>query len=98
MSFEEKLNDNVYQVMLFSCSASLPFSFAKHTWLIINKKGIHSRFEILWKLNQENHILGHLHVNRYSLFQAIPKYFFSEKIYPFVSNCVFTSKFKNSAI
>jgi hypothetical protein len=44
---EELVNKDAYQVFLLSCPAYFPFSFNRHAWFVINKKGVLSRWEIL---------------------------------------------------
>lgn len=37
---------DIYQVFVMVCPATMPFSFAVHPWLVINQRGIVSRFGI----------------------------------------------------
>src|SRR4051794_27562170 len=45
--FERLLKPDRYQVFLLSCRPSMPLSFARHPWFVVNKKGIVSRFEVI---------------------------------------------------
>ena len=47
MDFDSLVNKDKYQVFLLSCRPSLPLSFSRHPWFVINKKGVVSRFEII---------------------------------------------------
>ena len=44
-SFEELLENNKYQVFIFSSPVPIPFNFAVHTWFVINLKGEIHRWE-----------------------------------------------------
>jgi hypothetical protein len=46
-TFEKLINPDLYQVFLFSCPPSLPLSFARHPWFVVNKKGVISRWEVI---------------------------------------------------
>lgn len=41
-----------YQVFLMTSPASLPLSFARHPWFVINKKGMLSRWGVGWRPQQ----------------------------------------------
>ena len=45
-NFENLINKNKYQVFVFCCPALFPFSFAKHPWFVLNKKGEIHIYEI----------------------------------------------------
>ncbi len=45
--FEKLLNPDVFQVFLLSCPPSMPLSFARHPWFVVNTKGIASRWEVI---------------------------------------------------
>lgn len=72
---EELLNPGLYQVFLMQCPATLPFSFAAHTWLVANQKGIVTRCGVSWRTKRDdgkpcfgNHVCGdgckgHLHMD-----------------------------------
>ena len=69
-----------YQVLLLSCPATLPFSFASHPWFVVNKKGTISRWEVFMR-PQEGWSMrwGHLHKDFYPPFRGIALLLFSEK-------------------
>ena len=77
---KELLKPDEYQVFLFTCRATLPFSFGRHPWLVVNEKGKISRWEVFWRpQNDWPERWGHIHKNFYSPTEGISKYFFSEK-------------------
>ena len=39
-------NKDSYQVFLMQCPAPLPFSFAAHTYLVVNREGVLSRYGV----------------------------------------------------
>ena len=80
MDFEKIFNKDLYQVFLYTCPASLPLSFATHSWFVLNRKGKPSRFEVLWKSHTSSVSWGHLHKDFYPPMQGLPKFFFSESI------------------
>jgi hypothetical protein len=45
--FENLIKPGLYQVFLLSCPPSLPLSFARHPWFVVNKKGVVSRWEVI---------------------------------------------------
>ncbi len=80
--FENLLKKDKYQVFLFSCPATLPFSFGCHPWFVTNRRGVISRWEIFWRPQPDWQLRwGHLHKNFYSPTQGISKFFFSEKYF-----------------
>ncbi len=68
---EAKLNTlikkDMYQVFILTSFCSIPVNFAQHTWFVINKKGIISRWEVLFRLLRKNDMSktgwGHLYTN-----------------------------------
>lgn len=54
---------NHYQVSLFVCPSTLPFSATVHPWFGCLKNGESSRWEILWRENQGRTSYGYLHLN-----------------------------------
>ena len=44
--FEKLLDRYMFQVFLFTCPAFIPFNFARHSWFVINRKGVISRWEV----------------------------------------------------
>ena len=57
------INDNLYQVFLFSSACTIPISFATHSWFVISKKGELSRWEILMIPRGNETSWKHLHLN-----------------------------------
>lgn len=45
--FEKLIKPDRHQVFLLSCPPSMPLSFARHPWFVINKKGVVSRWEVI---------------------------------------------------
>ena len=56
------------------CPATFPFSFAKHLWFVINKKGAISRWEVKFYRNK-NRTLGYLHIDAQPPFAGILRIF-----------------------
>jgi hypothetical protein len=46
-NFERLLKNDKYQVFLLSSPPSIPLSFARHPWFVVNKKGAISRWEVI---------------------------------------------------
>lgn len=67
-----------YEVFILRCPANVPFIFAIHPWFVCNEKGKISRWEVLFKKNN-NKAWGHLHLNRFSPFSGIEIFPFSER-------------------
>jgi hypothetical protein len=44
--FLKRLKNDRYQVFLFICPATFPFSFATHPWFAVNRKGTVSRYGV----------------------------------------------------
>ena len=51
--FAELLDESKHQVFLMKCPATLPFSFAAHTWLIANRKGVVEWYSVSWRKARE---------------------------------------------
>ncbi len=75
-----EINKNLYQVFVFSCHASMPVSFASHSWLVINKKGAVSRWEVLFIKSGSKTSWGHLHLNFHSPFQGLEIFYFYPRL------------------
>jgi hypothetical protein len=79
-------NANEYQVFVFKCPGTLPFSFASHPWFIINKKGQLARWELLFRKVKDENRWGHLYRDFYKPDQGIEiipfyrKYFWKAKL------------------
>jgi hypothetical protein len=52
-----------YQVSLYVSRAHMPFWFASHCWLVVNNKGVVSRWEVLFRKHACPTSWGHLHKN-----------------------------------
>lgn len=78
--FKKLVKPDSYQVFLFTCPATFPYSFARHPWFVVNRKGVLSRWEIFWRPAYP-HLLrwGHLHKDFYPPLQGIEKYFLSHE-------------------
>ncbi|HLC78624.1 MAG TPA: DUF3750 domain-containing protein [Candidatus Nanoarchaeia archaeon] len=62
-AFDSLVSEELYQVFLFSCPATFPFSLGYHPWIVINRKGKIARYEILQRVNKSQKNLGHLHLD-----------------------------------
>ena len=69
------------QVFLFTCLASIPFMFARHPWFVVCKKGVISRWEVVWEPGRSKTSWGYLHKDLYSPSQGIEMFFFSHKFF-----------------
>lgn len=79
--FEESINKDKYQVFLLVSRATAPFSFARHPWFVVNKKGDISRWEIFLQREKCRSSWGHLHRDYYPPFNGIEMFFFSDKYF-----------------
>lgn len=78
--FRKLLDPTKYQVFLFSCPASIPIHFAKHTWFVVNQKGTLARFEVLNVQLPNCERWGYLHKDAFPPFSGTRMFFdFSEK-------------------
>lgn len=73
-NFEYLINKEKYQVFIFYSSAYFPFNFFRHPWIVLNKKGEISRWEIRHNINKYNQT--HLFVNNQPIFEGINKTIF----------------------
>ena len=76
-NFENLINKDKYQVFIMYCPAYFPFNFFRHPWIVINKKGEISRYEIRHALNKINN--SHFFVNNQFPFEGIQKTLFVDK-------------------
>lgn len=67
-NFQDLIDKDKYQVFVFSSPASLPINFARHPWLVINQKGVISRWEVMHFKNKKDKRLKHIHFNNRSPF------------------------------
>jgi len=71
LEFQKLLKSDSYQVFLFTCPAFIPFNFARHSWFVINRKGIVSRWEVNFAEEKGEGAWGHLTVNLWLPTQGI---------------------------
>ncbi len=72
------MNDR-YQVSLFTCPATIPYSLGTHPWFVVLKNGKISRWEVLWRESQCSTSWGHLHLNFLPHEKGIETFPFSKK-------------------
>ncbi|MFA7286167.1 MAG: DUF3750 domain-containing protein [Patescibacteria group bacterium] len=77
--FDELIDNEKYQVFLFTSSGNIPFHFAAHPWFVINNRGLISRWEVLFRKMYHETNGGHLYKNFFPLFQGIEVVHFSRK-------------------
>lgn len=73
-NFDDLLDKNKNQVFIMFCPAYIPFNFFRHPWVVLNKKGEVSRYEIRHLRNKENHT--YLYINNQPPFEGIDKTLF----------------------
>ncbi|MBI4114344.1 MAG: DUF3750 domain-containing protein [Candidatus Niyogibacteria bacterium] len=84
--FRKFIRPDRYQVFLMACPVAIPFHFASHTWIVANKKGKVSRWEVLFRKNKCKTSWNHLHQDFLPPFRGIetipywPKYFQKSRI------------------
>lgn len=83
--FQQLINKDKYQVFLFICPGNIPFNFASHPWFVVNKQGLVSRWEVLFRDILHEARWGHLYENFFSPFQGI-------EIFPFVQKYFWKGK------
>ena len=59
------------QVFLFSCPGNLPFGFASHPWFVVNRFGVMSRWEVLFRKAKRKMSWGHVHKDFFPPFEGI---------------------------
>lgn len=74
-----KIDNNKYQIFILGCPAYIPFNFASHSWVVLNKKGALSRLEVKHNYNKLNN--SHLYINNQPHFQGINISFFIKKYF-----------------
>ena len=79
--FQHLINKEKHQVSLFVCPGNIPFSFASHPWLVINRQGLVSRWEVLFRKIESKTNWGHLHQDYFRPFQGIEILPFSQKYF-----------------
>lgn len=70
MDIESHIDNSKYQVFIYGSKAHLPFIFACHSWVVLNKKGTISRWEVIFRRNK-NKDLGYLHIDDLPPFRGI---------------------------
>ncbi len=73
-NYDDLIDKNKYQVFIMFCPAYIPFNFFRHPWVVLNKKGEVSRYEIRHLKNKENQT--YLYINNQPLFEGINKTLF----------------------
>lgn len=76
---ENLVNKEKYQVFVLACPAYIPFNFVRHTWFVLNKKGLISRWEVRHYKNISLKDFGHIHLNEQPPFLGINVSFFIKK-------------------
>jgi len=85
-NYENLINKDKLQVFVFKSKANFPFIFAIHPWLVINKKGEISRWEVAYsKKFKTGENWGYLYKNLFSPFQGL-------NIFTFISKPIYNSK------
>lgn len=75
-SFENLINKDKYQVFIYYCPAYFPFSFYRHPWFVVNKKGEINRFEIAHFKNKTDKDSKYFFKNLFPLYQGLNLSFF----------------------
>mgnify|MGYP001810013488 CR=1 FL=1 len=76
-NFEKIIDKEKFQVFIMCCPAYFPFSFFRHPWFVVNKKGEISRWEIIHIKNKENN--SYLYKNFQEPFKGVQVSFFIKK-------------------
>lgn len=77
---QELIDNNKYQVFVYGSKAHLPFIFACHSWVVLNKKGTVSRWEVIFRKNKDKS-LGYLHIDDLPPFRGISILPFMNRIF-----------------
>jgi hypothetical protein len=72
------LDNDSYQVFLFTCPANVP-GF-RHPWFVLNKKGKLTRWEVLFEKNNSQSGWQHLHIDLFNPFSGISRFPYSQKL------------------
>jgi hypothetical protein len=70
------IKNDSYQVFLFHSPAHIPLSIWTHPWVVINKQGRLSRYEVRYKRNKKNIAFGHIHQDDLPPFDGIEVFSF----------------------
>jgi hypothetical protein len=85
-NFQNLIDPNKFQVFVFKSKANFPFIFAIHPWIVVNKKGEISRWEVAYSKNfKTDENWGYLYKNLFPPFQGL-------NIFPFIDKPVFKSE------
>lgn len=77
--FQKLIKDKGYQVFLFVCPVSLPFSFASHPWFVCVRNGEVSRWEVRYRADKNSLLGKHLYHNDLPIFSGIEMFYFISK-------------------
>ena len=85
VNYQNLIDPNKFQVFVFKSKANFPFIFAIHPWIVVNKKGEISRWEVAHSKNfKSEKSWGYLCKNLFPPFQGL-------NIFPFIDKPVFES-------
>ena len=68
--FEKLINNDKYQVFVFSSPVSFPINFACHPWFVVNKKGAIARWEVFHFKNKIQKDYNFLHLNTFPFYNG----------------------------
>lgn len=75
--FGKLINNDLYQIFLFTCPATIPFQFAVHPWFVCNKQGKITRYEIKSFKDKSNNT--HLHINHRPPYKGVETIPYNDK-------------------
>ncbi len=70
-NLKDYIKKDKFQVFLLSSPCSIPISFARHHWFVLNKKGELHRYEVLHWKNGEVDNSNYLHKNSINPFHGL---------------------------
>lgn len=79
--FSKKLRPDLFQVFLLSSPCNIPLNFARHHWFVVNRQGIVSRWEVLFREKGVITSWGHLHKDFLPPHQGIEILPFSDRYF-----------------
>lgn len=80
-SFQQYIDTDKTQVFVCICPVSIPFSFASHTWFVVNDHGSISRWEVLFRKVPCKTRWGHLFKDYFPPFQGIDLFIFIHRYF-----------------